>query len=149
MAAAVVLQLRRGELDSSVAVGAQSEPADSGARVGLQERAGGEPHLVALLEGAHDGARVVVARGLGDHDADDVGAVPAVLRPGLEHADGAVAQAVLVDLDADGGGGAEGLGQAQRLLDLLQDPGGDLDLVIVLAAAGVVAVLDRVATGRS
>ncbi|MFI7876048.1 hypothetical protein [Streptomyces salinarius] len=67
--------------------------------------------------------------GLGDHDADDYGAVPAVLRPGLEHADGAVAQAVLVELDADRGGGAEGVGQALRLLDLFEDPLGDLDAV--------------------
>lgn len=37
---------------------------------------------------------------------------------------------------------------ALRLLDLLEDPRCDLDLIVVLDAAGVVAVLDRAADAR-
>lgn len=52
----------------------------------------------------------------------------------LEYADGSVPRAVLVDLDAYGGGWAEYFGQALCLLNLLERPRRGLDLVVVLGA---------------
>ncbi|MFE5923165.1 hypothetical protein [Streptomyces sp. NPDC056468] len=55
--------------------------------------------------------------------------------------------AVLVDLDAYGVRGAQGVGQALRGVDLLEDLLRDLDLVVVGGAGARVPVLDDVADG--